>query len=296
MKFNTLRQYFEYHAWSGFLIDRRATRLHGTPQVFGQQIPFELGIQKQFPHLKYQARFINQNLNLKRKRYTKLFWLPDLIHFLYFKSPPVGPLIYQGEKRYEYEEWLKKAEADRAEHIGEFAYRRLDELTDFMPSPSREEHYKIENLSWFAPRHPRIYWHWRAQRWRLQLYYNGRRASKSYAFDDYVDAAADLIQILAKIRNVPLDRLNDDPDLAALEQRLLPLLPRSQSARATALGIRRPETRIEALWRAQDEQLLHRFLDNDELPYISEFDAQEDHAVQAMASSIASDGVEEVDL
>lgn len=301
MKYNTLRQYYDYHPHSGFIVDRRQSRKIGSPQVLGQQVQLTFKIQKQFPHLGYQPRFIDLNQGLQRKRYSDLLWLPDLIHFLYFKSRPVGPLIYRGDKRHEYERWMADAEAKYHAHTRNTTYDALADLHNHMPPISNEEHLRIDNLMWFKPVHPYIYWHWQAQRWTLQFRHRGRRLSKSYPFDQYIYAVSDLMTILAKIRGIDHDDYDDDPDLRTLSARLLPFYPRSQSARAAALDVRRPETLVEALWRAADELHLQRFLDHDDpLASLQEFDAIEHHAVQRrsfeLERSADSDGVPLDDL
>lgn len=271
MKYNTLRRRFEYRPGSGFIYDRYESRKHKHDRALGMQIPFEMDIQKQFPHFGFIDRFIDLNRNLQRKRWRTTMWLPDFIHIIHFRMPPPGPVVYREEKRHEYEDIMRKTEMAWYDAHGTLEYPSLKALEPYVPPREREEHYKIFNLSWFKPPHPYIYWNWRNQTWHIKRTpAPGKVYSKTYQFDEYIYAVADLCRIAQAI---------GDPRLEEYRTLNIPLLPRSQSARARSLGLRRPETRIEALWRATDETIMRTGFE--------EYDPAEHYAVARMADELA---------
>jgi len=298
MKYNTLRQYWDYNLNTGCIQDRRLFNKTGRSELLGNPIPLSNGIQKQFPHLKPAPCFYDMNRNLKRKRYKKWVWLPDLIHFLYRRFPPTGPLVFQSERRWEYEIAMRQAELDYFKDTGQAEYDSLLDLRPYLigfDKYSDSPRYRAEDITWFRPVHPYIYWHWRNQSWVLNISHNGKKTTGSYAFDDYIGAVEDLIEIKRRIRGLKPDQIPSDPELSQYQTDLFRVLPRSQSTRATANGLRRPETRIEALWRFADEQRLQDEMRAGE-KHVADYNPLLDHEVSALRNRLLEDDIPLEDL
>lgn len=282
MKYNTLRRKFRYNPITGRITDLKMTQKTGIHHLLGD--PQKLKIRKsvQFPHLGYRPHFWDLDQNHRRKRHKELIWIPDLIHWLYHRKAPTGPLVYLSDKWYEYHEYTSELEQKLYDATGSPQYETLRDLEPYTYGGFSELHFKIRYLTWFRPIHPFIYWNWRRSSWTLGISIDGRRISKYYPFDQYVDAASQVVHLLAKRRGVPRDRYRSDPLLDRLLTATMPLLPRSQSARATAMGVRRPETRIEALWRYVTDQHIRRTYELGDTP---DFDPEEFYGVELMAQA-----------